>query len=300
MKKITWLVATLLLINTHVHACDICGCAFGSSYMGILPQFNKNFVGVRWQQRNFTSRHFPTLLEPVNNKVSKDIAQVMDIWGRLYISDRVMAFYSLPYVVNTKIEDHQTTRYNGLADALIGANFIVYNSGDSIRKKTRQTLMLGGGIKLPTGRFRQDAYHVNIQTGTGSVDLISNISYTLRYKELGVSADAMYKYNTTNQYNHRYGNQIFSSTRLFYWHKIKMLSIMPFATVMLEHQQKDLVNRRTDFYTGALGTYAGGGIEIYGYRWSVGVQAVNPIYQQYSEGMVRARERFSAFWIVLF
>ncbi|UII25703.1 hypothetical protein LVD15_20705 [Fulvivirga maritima] len=41
------------LLPKETKACDVCGCSLGSNYMGILPQFNKNFVGLRWSQAKF-------------------------------------------------------------------------------------------------------------------------------------------------------------------------------------------------------------------------------------------------------
>jgi hypothetical protein len=37
----------------------VCGCSLGGNYFGILPLYNKNFVGLRWSQAKFipTSRH---------------------------------------------------------------------------------------------------------------------------------------------------------------------------------------------------------------------------------------------------
>jgi hypothetical protein len=45
------LVLVLLLAPSKLRACDICGCGVGSYYLGILPEFKKRFIGLRYQHK---------------------------------------------------------------------------------------------------------------------------------------------------------------------------------------------------------------------------------------------------------
>ena len=71
---------TLLLIFisfSAAEACDVCGCSLGGNYFGILPMFNKNFVGIRWSQAEFHSYIAPT--QYLAAQQSNDTYQKMEI-----------------------------------------------------------------------------------------------------------------------------------------------------------------------------------------------------------------------------
>ena len=63
MKYTKQLVITCILLSATVFAtkaCDICGCGVGTYYLGILPDFNKRFVGLRYQHKQLTTHLGPT------------------------------------------------------------------------------------------------------------------------------------------------------------------------------------------------------------------------------------------------
>ncbi|MEO0333200.1 MAG: hypothetical protein AAF223_16195, partial [Bacteroidota bacterium] len=65
MKSIFALFILIITTVSSSHACDVCGCSLGSNYFGILPQFDKHFVGVRWHHSSFFAQmnHNSELLE---------------------------------------------------------------------------------------------------------------------------------------------------------------------------------------------------------------------------------------------
>jgi hypothetical protein len=58
-KKI--IISLMLLCSTAFtsFACDICGCGVGSYYLGILPEFNKRFIGLRYQHKSLQTHLGP-------------------------------------------------------------------------------------------------------------------------------------------------------------------------------------------------------------------------------------------------
>ncbi|TXI71256.1 MAG: hypothetical protein E6Q41_00520, partial [Cyclobacteriaceae bacterium] len=84
MKKVFFI--SLVLLAAHVTmACDVCGCSLGGSYFGILPQFNKNFVGLRWSQARFHAymNHQSGYL---SEETSNDTYRKLELWGRYYVN----------------------------------------------------------------------------------------------------------------------------------------------------------------------------------------------------------------------
>jgi hypothetical protein len=75
-------------------------------------------------------------------------------------------------------------------------------------------LALGGGAKLPTGRFRQEIHgarlSLDLQAGTGATDLVAWLygSYTHLPRGLQLSAWMLYRYPGMNFDSYRYGDEI--------------------------------------------------------------------------------------------
>ncbi len=59
MKK-RFIIALALLLTTGIaQACDICGCGAGSSYIGILPEFNTQIMGIRYRYNHIQTHMGP-------------------------------------------------------------------------------------------------------------------------------------------------------------------------------------------------------------------------------------------------
>lgn len=52
-----FLTVALLAFGSVASACDVCGCSIGGNYFGILPQFHRHFVGIRYSEQSFRSAH---------------------------------------------------------------------------------------------------------------------------------------------------------------------------------------------------------------------------------------------------
>ena len=70
--------------------------------------------------------------------------------------------------------------------------------------------MVGGGIKLPKGRFRYDENNVtdvanaSFQSGTGTTDFVLNAFYTINKDQWGLAMNVSRKFNTTNSDHYRF------------------------------------------------------------------------------------------------
>ncbi len=290
--------AVLVIIGNSL-ACDLCGSAVTSSYLGILPQFKQHFIGVRHQLNSFESKPLASLsLGSGSNALSTDLLQRTEVWGRFYPVNRVQLFAFVPYQINTKTEVGISETTHGLSDISILANYLLINTGDTSRLSWKNTLSVGAGIKAPTGKFDKDGVPA-LQIGTGTWDYLFTTIYTSRYKKWGINIDANYRLNGANE-NYQFGNRISTSLRFFYWQKKRITSYIPNLGILAEHAEKDLKNNVIQKYTGGKGFYTSLGLDLYYKKISIGASFSLPISESLNENMVNTKYRTSLQAIYLF
>jgi len=157
---------------------------------------------------------------------------------------------------------------------------------------------LGGGIKLPTGKFRSiddgNVANPNMQKGTGSFDFIINGVYTIRYKKAGINTEASYRLNTVNRDNYRFGNRINLSMKAFLWLKAKDVSFLPNAGFSFENAGKNTRNNYEKYFTGGNSVYATAGMETYFKSFNLGFSFQQPVAYNLSEGLIKPAQRYTA------
>lgn len=280
----------MLFLNIQIWACDICGCASGNLFLGIMPQFQKNFIGVRYQYKSFQTEHLPDLF---GNKPASSYEQFhqADIWGRVYVHKKIQLFYFVPYLVKRKFENGEITQSSGLGDITLLSNYLIFNTGDSLNRKFRHTLSLGGGMKLPTGQFKLKREGAQIapamQPGSGSFDFIFNSIYTIRIKRLGLNTEMNYKFNTSNSQGMKFGNRLMASFSSFYLLQAGKFAFVPQLGLQYEIRSKDSIN-------GELQSPGGGQIlnnllslDVFFKRISFQISSRIPIYQNLSKNLIQ-------------
>lgn len=290
-------ICILLTLPYAIYACDVCGCAVNATYFGILPQYRQHFIGVRYMSNNFISTQIPSLFD-VKNKTYTESLQRAELYGRYYPTNRLQVFAFVPYQYNIRSEGGVVTENTGLSDISALLNYIVVNTGDSGSYTWRNTLSMGGGIKLPTGGFSSNEA-ASQQTGSGTFDYLLNAIYTLRYKKVGINADINVRLNTSNT-TYSYGNRYTSSARFFYWYKYKMISLLPHTGLLSEYAQKDAKNNITQRYTGGYGFYSATGVDVYLRKLSIGASLTLPVHERINEGYSVTRTRVSMQVLYLF
>ena len=285
MKKIIFLFLFLLVTTTYTRACDACGCSLGANYFGILPQFNKNFVGVRFSQSHFNA-HMHHEGSSLPDEYSTDTYTRAELWGRFYLSPKIQLFAFVPYHYNTMEGNEQNAVVSGLGDISASAQFLLINTGEDALSRFRHTLRLGAGIKLPTGKFDEEDGGIvltpNFQRGTGSVDFIVNGLYTARVGKVGLNTELGYKINTANSDGYRFGNQFNSAASFFYWQNFKKakVSLLPNAGVYFEQASKHKDGDILKANTGGYATFFSYGLETYIGPLAIGLNIKTPIQQK--------------------
>lgn len=232
MKKILP-VALLLLISEVSFACEICGCANNNFQIGLLPNFRKYFVGLR-----YSAAHYSSAVTDDPSQFSNDYYKSFELWGGYQFKKvQVMAF--LPYLQSTKISDDGTVESNGMGDMILMANYQVWSKmsmNESLTRTLKNELWLGGGIKLPTGVSQVDISQTdfnigdfNSQPGTGTVDYLFNATHNLLWNNSGIVTNATYRLNTTNAQSFHFGNRVYLSSSFFQTFKIKDIKVRPMA-----------------------------------------------------------------------
>lgn len=297
MKRKIILVIILFANISTSNACDICGCGVGNYYLGIMPQFQSNFIGVRYRAYSYDS-HLGHSHEGLFS--SKEYFQSTELWARYYPSRRLQLLAFVPYHFNRQETEGKNLYLSGLGDITLMASYqIITPKADTLNKQLRHNLWLGGGLKTATGKYNfdeNDAVQVanpNFQLGTGSWDFLLNLTYTLRYQKFGLNIDANYKINTANQQDYRFGNRASGTLAVFYVQKISdKFAIMPNAGIYAESSAVNLKNTFEVENTGGNLTALSVGMETYFFqKLSLGINYQMPFAQNLANKQIQAHNR---------
>ncbi|MBN8653204.1 MAG: hypothetical protein J0L67_17380 [Cytophagales bacterium] len=293
MKR-TMLIFCFVICGVRLYACDICGCGAANYYWGILPQFHKSFVGLRYRTQSFDS-HLG--LHP--SLATSELFQTAELWGRYYVSPRWQVVAFVPYHVNRQTTTTGIKYLDGVGDIPVIANYQLFSTSAEVLRKTNHQVWVGGGVKLPTGRHRFEdntaqVANPNFQLGTGSVDFMVNTWYTLRHGRLGFTTDATLRLATANQQQYRFGHRINGSASVFYVQQIKKVGIMPNTGLFVEAAQRNREKKIEIADTGGAATFFTAGLEGYAGSFAFGLSYQKPARQALAEGRIKAHDRWAA------
>lgn len=298
MKKLTFVLIVILLFFDNAKACDICGCGVGSNYVGLLPEFKKYIVGTRYRYNSITTNlgidGLPTYLTNYERYATAEI------WGGFNLTKKLRLLAFVPYNFNSRTNETNGIKHkNGLGDITTLFYYELLNNKKALAnsKLLVNTFWLGGGVKLPTGNYiSTDKNIVNsnnlFQLGTGSVDYSVVAMYDLRYQDIGVNMNAVYRLNGSNKYHYKYGNKVTIASQLY--HKFKLsntASIAPNIGYIYESSSKDVdSNEQVDISGGNvnMGTF---GFEANYNKISIGFNWQTPLAQNLAGGVVKANSR---------
>lgn len=305
MKKYWFLLVFISYVSVS-NACDICSCGVGNYYLGLMPQYSKNFIGLRYRNLRFESHLSSRILR------TKEYFHTTELLGRFYPTPKLQILTFLPYSFNyqTDINNlHKNLR--GFNDMMFLASYNVLNrqiKGDTIPSKWKHSFWMGGGIKIPTGKYdysEQDGSQVanaNFQLGSGSFDFLFTAFYNLRYAKFGLNQDMGYKINTANPKNYRFGNRLSGNSTVFYIQQLgKNFALMPHIGIYYELSAQDERNNEIIAETGGSLLAVNFGLDWYAFKKvSVGVNTQMPIAQNLGDGEILAKNRWNLHFSVLF
>lgn len=288
MKKI-FIVGILLLSIQQLFACDICGCSSGNYFIGLLPQFRKHFFGTRYSFRSFKS----TVASDAT-QFSKDFYQTAELWGGLNVGKKWQVIAFVPYNINKQTSDDGVKKSKGLGDITLISNYklVDVRSADKHNNRISQQLWIGGGIKLPTGKFTADPNDVipnaNNQPGTGSIDYLLNAMYTFHLNDWGINSSFNYKINRGAN-NFKFGNRFSSSVFVFHSISLAKVTFNPNMGMLYENLQANKLSNKQIKETGGSALLAAGGLETNFKKLAIGFNAQVPLHQNISNGQTITR-----------
>lgn len=300
MKKLLITLSLIIAFQSN-QACDICGCGVGGNYIGLLPDFTKRFVGLRYQFNRLT-----TQLDINGNRTAlstDEKYQTMELWGAWNIGQKWRVLALVPYNFNEKYTEGSDLlrKKNGIGDITLNGYYKLFDQSNPTanNKLVVQSLWVGMGVKLPTGAYdvaeQQNATATNpnmFQLGTGSLDFIPSLMYDVRIQDFGINANASYKINTENKDDYRYGNKIAANASAYYKIALGANSrLAPNAGISFESQQKDHAMGFKVEETGGHILNASMGLEANFNRISVGASFQTPIQQELGRGRIDAGNR---------
>lgn len=296
-KKIILSVIVFVFISTGLRACDICGCGVGNSYIGILPDFYKHIFGIRYRHNSLLTHvgvgganTYLTTSEKYN---------IVELWGGWTIAGKFRLMLNIPYSFNDKVNQGAALSKNGFSDISVSGYYQVLNKRKTVltNKLLVQSLWIGAGIKLPSGKYNPADKSVSnqntnlFQLGTASIDYTLAAMYDLRLQDAGVNLSGSFKMNSTNRYGYAYGNKLNLSSQAYYKIRINNITLGPNAGIQYETGQKDVDNHFSVDLSGGtllLGTF---GIESSYKKVAIGANWQTPFSQHLAGGFVKANSR---------
>lgn len=288
----------MLLAATRVWACDVCGASGSSQGLGILPQFYKHFAGMQYQYRSFSSNH-PGLFEGLPDEHSTEYYNTAQLWGKVNIGSKLQLFGFIPYQYNSRQTAAGTTVFNGLGDVSLLAMATIIRTPDSA-KGWKHILLAGGGIKAPTGlRVAGTTAEgmMNVQTGSGSWDVVLSANYTIRTGNTGINTDASYTLTTANAANYKYGDRLALGISGFYWWKLNDFVLQPqmgFRADYALHDYDNYSRKWLNYNTGGYITYITAGMQLFYKRAGLQCSYSIPVFQHYASGYVQSTQRIES------
>jgi len=222
-----FLIALLGVGNSD--ACDVCGCSLAGPKIGILPQSKSHYIGVRYGFATFdASMTYNSVY--TEDEFSNDTYQRVDVLGKYHINDRFQVKIVIPYLINEMDGSHQDVVSKGLGDPMFLLLTRVMDTGLDFSRTVNHALFLGGGVKLPVGDYEKmdenGLINRNFQLGSGSLDYVFALNYTLRFGGYGMTLDASYKLNTQNDVGYDFGDQTHTSLAFFKLQGLQAVSFL--------------------------------------------------------------------------
>jgi hypothetical protein len=249
MNKIFFSTACIIMLFvSNAWACTMCGCQ-SSGLMYVDMGLGKNqTVGLRQFIRNYTALVHDEVDLNAFNHMDEHIQQY-DALASLRLNKHLGVFASLPYVHYKLNKDGEKHSYHGLGDALLLGAYTFALQKNPIAP-TLHHVSVKAGLKLPTGVQNTAQFTPLNPIGTGTLDFLYGIDYTLIKTQWVLKSAFLYKQNTYDQDGDKKGD-MFSMQHMVHYQVLDKPDILVGLGSIYEQFGYETVDHYTDKLTGA-------------------------------------------------
>lgn len=275
--------------------------------MGITPYDNQSSISLMHRYRIFNgyqqygqpAKFFPAGAKPFLpsslNEVSPTYShshkgdptdfeafRVMELRGKYFLAKRVELNAFIPYVMNTSQINGQQLNLSGLGDVTVFAGYHLIRAIETAGIQSR--LIVGGGLKLPTGDFRRGRepgrrYPVLNQPGTGTTDGFVYANYIGSYRSVGMSLNGSYRHGAANRFEESLAPGTTAFANLFYRLPLnENWQIYPSAQFFYEKTKGELFEGRLTGEHAMNNALLGPGMDVYYKNLSLNTSVQFPVY----------------------
>lgn len=265
-----------IIKNFYEEDCDACGSSSSGGAFGFGEINEKNTLVLRYLYQQYRTKE--TIFK--DSPWSDEYFQTIQVLGLINILPKFKTMIIVPYHFLERRTSSSHFENNGIGDiSLIGLYQLV---SPNKTKKITQQLFVGGGLKLPTGKFDQSSTSLNpgLQLGTGSMDYVFLSEFLLNSKRFSVQTLLNYQYKTENNKQFQFGQHYNVNMNFMYNLDINQIKLVPQMGYSLEYNTENI-----DFgvvqpnSTSALHLWRIG-LMMKHKEWSLSLQYFQPIMQQ--------------------
>lgn len=264
MRKRILSLSILLVGSIATLACDMC-----NMYLSMQPNDFNHSIQLNYRFRSesslFTRGYYSATTSSKRHSglgrfyfedtQVKEEFHTWDLWGRYFVNPKWLLAVNVPLTNNRLLHNNKIEQETqGIGDVMITSFHYLYNSMADSNNFSRHRIILGGGIKLPTGAYKKrkddELIDLDLQSGTGSLDFVGIASYVARVGKWGVNGRISYKFNTKNNLGYTYANSMNAELSFFRIIYLKKWNVVPAVGYYYEQAESDVLKESVVDHTG--------------------------------------------------
>lgn len=291
-KRITLLLLILWYgVSGMGQSCCNAGGLSSCGSTGLLTGLRNNSAGLRLMMVPFETTN-------TSEENYLDNFYVAELAVRYQIAKRLKLSLQQPFRMNHRRQIGDDELLSGLADTRLTGSYAVFDN----KQVAHNSLIyweLGTGLKLPTGKYDPSIYYRdlpgNLNLGMGNLGYLFQSNLIFSYQKMGVAHQASFQLNGKSRDDYHFGDQFTSALTLFREIPLsEKTKLTPMAGASMEFFGKNyLPSGNFAEGSGGHGWLVMLGLNAKFGQWQLGATTSRPFAQNYSQGAIVAKQRYS-------